>query len=159
LSKTQKKSIIKAGYIIITYFLFFIVIAEMIEENLLITIALENGLSISIFDDSKKIAADRWQVNLKARIIIVTDKVHFTRMDTEKRLEILQVVGEQINYEKKLTRNFVDEKKKEEIIKALYESFLQITRPYFSHSQFAERFVLKTYADSLEKRKWVKSWL
>ena len=129
----------------------------MTEEKLISTISLENDLLISFYDGSKKIAGDRWQVNLTARIQILTDQVQFTRMDPEKRSEIIQAVGEQINYEKKLIRNFVAEKQKEEIVTALCESFLQITRPYFSHRQFAERFVLKTYADSLEKRKWVNS--
>jgi len=130
---------------------------EMTDEKLISTISLENGLSISFYDESKKIAGDRWQVNLTARIQILTDQVQFTRVDPEKRPEILQSVGEEIYYEKKLIRNFVAEKQKEEIVTALWNSFLQITRPYFSHRQFAERFLLKTYADSLEKRKWVNS--
>jgi hypothetical protein len=129
----------------------------MTEEKLISTFSLENDLLISFYDGSKKIAGDRWQVNLTARIQILTDQVQFTRMEPEKRFEIIQEVGEQINYEKKLIRNFIAEKEKEETVTALYESFLQITRPYFSHRQFAERFVLKTYADSLEKRKWVNS--
>ena len=129
----------------------------MTEEKLISTFSLENDLSISFYDGSKKIAGDRWQVNLTARIQILIDQVQFTRMDPEKRTEIIQEIGEQINYEKKLIRNFVGEKQKEETVTALYESFLQITRPYFSHRQFAEQFVLKTYADSLEKRKWVNS--
>jgi hypothetical protein len=129
----------------------------MMEEKLISTTYFENDLSISFYDESKKIAGDRWQVILTARIQILTDQVQFTRMYPEKRSEIIQVVGEQINYEKKLIRNFVGDKQKEETVKTLYESFLQITRPYFSHRQFAERFVIKTYADSLEKRKWVNS--
>jgi len=129
----------------------------MTEEKLIITIPLENDLSISIFDGSKKIAADTWQVILTARIRIETDQVHFTRMDPKKRSKIIQLVGEQINYENKLIRNFVEEKQKEETVTALYESFLQNTRPYLSHRLFAERFVLKAYADSLEKRKWVNN--
>ena len=132
-------------------------IVEMKEEKLISTISLENDLLISFYDGSKKIAGDRWQVSLTARIQIVTDQVQFTRMDPEKRSEILQVVGEKINYEKKLIRNFVADKQKEEIVSELCESFLQITRPYFSQRQFAERFVLKTYADSLEKRNLVNS--
>jgi hypothetical protein len=129
----------------------------MTEEKLISTISLENDLSISFYDGSKKIAGDRWQVNLTARIQILTAQVQFTQVYPEKRFEILQAVGEQINYEKKLIRNFVAEKQKEETVTALWESFLQITRPYFSHRQFAERFIFKTYADSLEKRKWVNS--
>ena len=123
----------------------------MTEEKLIDTFSLENGLILSFYDESKKIAGDRWQVNLTARIQILMDQVHFTRIDSEKISEIIKEIGEKINYEKKLVRNFVAEKQKEEIVTALCESFLQITRPYLSHSQFAERFVLKTYADSLEK--------
>ncbi len=129
----------------------------MTEEKLLTTIHLENDLSISFYDESKKIAADRWQVVLTARIQINTDQIQFTQMDPEKRSKIIQLVGKQIYYEKKLIRNFIDEKQKEETVTALYESFLQIARPYLSHALFAERFVFKTYADSLEKRKWVNS--
>ena len=129
----------------------------MTEEKLIRTFSLENELLISFYDESKKIAGDRWQVTVAARIQIVTDQIQFTRMDPEIRSKIIKVVGEQINYEKKLIRNFIGEKQKEEVVTALYESFLQITRPYLSHRQFAERFVLKTYADSLEKRKWVNN--
>jgi hypothetical protein len=129
----------------------------MTEENLIRTFSLENELLISFYDESKKIAGDRWQVTVTARIQIVTDQIQFTRMDPEKRSEIIQVVGEQINYDKKLIRNFIGEKQKEEVVTVLYESFLQNTRPYLSHRQFAERFVLKTYADSLEKSKWVNN--
>jgi len=129
----------------------------MTEEKLISTISLENDLLISFNDVSKKIAGDRWQVNLTARIQILTAKVQFTRLNSEKRSEIIQALGEKIIYEKKLIRNFVAENQKEETVTALWKSFLQITRPYFSHRQFAERFVLKTYADSLEKRKWVNS--
>jgi hypothetical protein len=129
----------------------------MTENKLIYTVPLENNLLISFYDESIKIAGDRWQVKLIARIQILTAQVEITRVDPEKRSEIMQAVGEKIIYEKKLIRNFVGEKQKEETLTALYESFLQITRPYYSHRQFAERFVLKTYADSLEKRKWVNS--
>jgi hypothetical protein len=129
----------------------------MTEGKLIITISLENDLFISFYDGSKKIAGDRWQVNLTARIQILTDQVQFTRVDSEKKSEIIKEVGEQINYEKKLIRNFIADNQKEETVTALWKSFLQNNRPYFSHRQFAERFMLKTYADSLEKRKRVNS--
>lgn len=134
-----------------------IAVVEMTAEKLISTISLENDLLLSFYDGSKKIAGDRWQVNVTARIQILTDQVQFTRVDPEKRCQILQAVGEKIIYEKKLIRNFVAEKQKEETITALWKSFLQITRPYYSHRQFAERFVLKIYADSLENSRWVNS--
>jgi hypothetical protein len=130
---------------------------DISEEKLISTFSLENDLLISFYDGSKKIAGDRWQVNLTARIQIVTDQVQFTQVYPEKRFEIIKKIGEKIIYEKKLIRNFVADKIKEETVTALCESFMQIARPYLSHRQFAERFVLKTYADSLENRKWVNS--
>lgn len=129
----------------------------MPEEKLINTIPLENDLCIKIYDGSKKIAADRWQIVVTARIRIAMDQVQFTRVDSEKKSEIIQLIGDQVVYEKKMIRNFVDQKIKEETITALCESFLQNTGDYFSHHLFAERFVLKTYADSLENRKWVSN--
>lgn len=119
------------------------------EKKIINTIYLENGLILSIYDESRKIAGDRWQVNLTAVIQILTGQVQFTRIDPKKRFEVIQTVGEQIHYEKKLIKNFVADKEKEEIVLALSGSFLQNTKSYLSHRQFAERFVLKCYADSL----------
>jgi hypothetical protein len=129
----------------------------MTEEKLISTIPLENNLTISIYDESKKIAGDRWQVVLTARIQILTAQVQFSRKEPEIISKIIKMLGDQINYENKTIRNFVGEKQKEETFKSMYESFLQNTKPYFSHPQFAERFILKTYADSLEKSKRVNS--
>jgi hypothetical protein len=158
LYKLQEKPLIKSGYTKKgIYKLFLVVIVIMTEEKLINTIYLENDLILSFCDGSKKIAGDRWQVNVTARIQILMDQVQFTRLDSKKRSEIIKEIGKKINYEKKLIRNFVAEKQKEETVTALCESFLQIARPYLSQGQFAERFVLKTYADSLEKRKWVNS--
>jgi hypothetical protein len=123
----------------------------------IITIYLKNGLTLSIYDESIKIAGDRWQVNLIVRIQIVTNQIQFSRLVFEKRPEVIQTIGEQISYEKKLIRNFVANNEKEEIISGLCASFLNNTKSYLSHQQFAERFALKCYADSLEKRKWVNS--
>lgn len=134
-----------------------IVCDNMPEKKLINTIPLENDLCIKIYDGSKKIAADRWQIVVTARIRIAMDQVQFTRVDSEKKSEIIQLIGDQVVYEKKMIRNFVDQKIKEETITTLCESFLQNTGDYLSHHLFAERFVLKTYADSLENRKWVSN--
>ena len=120
------------------------------------SIPLENGLTISFYDGSRKIAADRWQIVVIARINIAVDQVQFTQMDRDVRSKLIQTIGDQIVFEKKMTRNFIDEKQKEVIVNSLYKSFLQNTMSYISHRQFAEKFVLKTYADAIEKRKWVK---
>ena len=86
----------------------------MPEEKLINTIPLENDLCIKIYDGSKKIAADRWQIVVTARIRIAMDQVQFTRVDSEKKSEIIQLIGDQVVYEKKMIRNFVDQKIKEE---------------------------------------------
>lgn len=123
----------------------------------IVTISLENGLILMIYDESKRIAGDRWHISLTARIEILTNQIQFTSLDLEKRPEVIQIIGDQINFEKKLIRNFVADNEKEEIVSELCESFLKNTRSYLSHQQFAERFALKCYADSLENRKWVNS--
>lgn len=129
----------------------------MTTEILIKSIPLENNLLISFYDGSRKIAGDRWQIIVTARINVAVDQVQFTRTDMNEVSEITKKIGDNVVFEKQLIRNFIDETQKEVMIKSLYESFLHNTMSYISHRQFAEKFILKTYADTLEKCKWVKN--
>lgn len=125
----------------------------MTEEKLINRVNLDNGLELSFYDCSRRIATDTWQVSVLAKISIDTDKTEFTITDKEKLSEIRQTIGKIITFEKKIFRSFIIEEKKEETLQFLYESFLDSTKNYFSSKQFAERLALKIFADSLKKRK------
>ncbi len=125
----------------------------MTEEKLIKRVNLDNGLELSLYDCSRRIAADTWKVILSARIEIDTDQTEFTITEKKKLYEIRQTIGKHITFEKKIMRSFINEEKKEETLQFLYESFLDNTKKYLSDKQFAERLALKIFADSLGKRK------
>jgi len=124
-----------------------------VEEKLVKIMELENGLVLKLFDVSKKIAADRWLVAFIARIEILTDNFL-----TEKNFslnvtadEIKKSLGSMVIFEKKDERNFIDEKKKDEVFKNLSLSYLNTSLSYLSHTDFSKKFILKKYKEYISK--------
>ncbi len=121
------------------------------EEKLVKIMELENGLVLKLFDTSRKIAADLWLVSFIARIEIFTDNFL-----SEKNCplnvtadEIKKSLGSVIIFEKKEERNFIDEKKKDEVFKNLSLSFLNTSLSYLSHADFSKKFILKKYKEHI----------
>ena len=65
--------------------------------------------------------------------------------------EIKKVLGEKVLFEQVLERIFIDDAKKEAVLKELTESFLDNTFNYLSHKEFPKRYVLKKYKEMVEK--------
>ncbi|WP_156915948.1 hypothetical protein [Desulfatirhabdium butyrativorans] len=121
--------------------------------TLLRSISLENGLLLQLMDRSRRIAADRWHIRIKAFIdISVQDALRNTRSYDQKE-EIENVLGKQVLYEKEMIRNFIDEKEKQAVINQVCSSFLENAMTYLSRQHFAERFVLRQYKEMLEKKR------
>jgi len=122
-------------------------------EQLVKAIALENNLTVELYDASKKIAGDRWQVSLVARMVIpVDDAIDKGGIDPTKAMEIRQVLGDAVTYEIKKQRNFIDAREKTAVFDQLLDVFSNYSRPYLSHPDFAGRFVLKTFYDRQKQR-------
>jgi hypothetical protein len=122
-------------------------------EQLVKTISLENNLTVELYDASKKIAGDRWQVSLVARMVVpVDDAIDKGGIDPTKAVEIRQVLGDAVTYEIKKQRNFIDAREKTAVFDQLLDVFSNYSRPYLSHPDFAGRFVLKTFYDRQKQR-------
>jgi hypothetical protein len=122
-------------------------------EQLIKTIPLESNLTLELFDASRKIAADRWQVTLKARMAVPVEKaIAGSHLDPAKAAEIRQILGETITYEVQKQRNFIDDREKTAVLDQLMDAFMRYTRPYLAHPEFAGRFVLKTFHDRQKQR-------
>jgi hypothetical protein len=92
---------------------------------------LDNGLTLELYDHSKRIAGgDRWTVILVARIDVeVSDH------------EAAAALGPRITYEQKRERVFVDDAEKGAAFGELRTSFLSSQQVYLSRADFGERFV------------------
>ena len=124
------------------------------KETVIKKVNLKNGLDLIFFDESKRIAGDRWHVEISARIPIRIDSLfQFGNMSNPIiDQDMIKIMGETVCFEKKLVRIFVDEKEKDSVVMNVCESYLSSAGDYLSHKNFAERFVRKIYRETLEKR-------
>ncbi|MDO9565453.1 MAG: hypothetical protein Q7J15_01720 [Candidatus Desulfaltia sp.] len=129
------------------------------EEVLINTIDLENGLKLKLFDNSRKLAGDRWLVSLIARIEIPI-KDSLLKEDGSSSLnfdEAIKVLGENLLFEQKRERIYIDEKEKDEVMKGIQDSFLSISLSYLSRSDFPKSYILKKFHEKIKKDSWQKN--
>ena len=116
------------------------------NEELIQTFDLENNLVLELFDASKKITGDRFQVSLVSRIKIpIRNDLFGKELKSPDIEDIISALGETVIYEEKDERNFVDEKEKAEVLKELCDQVKINALKYYRHPNFAGRFVLKMY--------------
>jgi len=126
------------------------------KEKLIKTMDLENGMQLNFYDTSRKIAGDRWQVSLVVRMEIPVTEVLIKDpgQSTESVNEIATVLGENVLFEQKRERNFIDDTQKAEMFKELYDSFVNSTFVYLSNEAFPRKYITKKYREAVEKGSW-----
>ena len=124
------------------------------EHTLITEETLENGVTLRLFDASRKLAGDRWLVALEACALVPVKENEI--MEDEKTGESISIrlaMGEQISFEQKRERYFIDERHKDSVFNQMLESFRFSIRDYLAHPQFPSRFVKKSIQDYLEKKR------
>ncbi len=126
------------------------------EEKLIKTLDLKNGLQLKIFDASRNLVGDRWLVSLIARMEIPVTKV-LQRSDPlpkENLNDINDVLGESVMFEQKREKNFVDISEIESVFKGMCDIFLGSSLDYLSRETFPKRYILKKYKEQIKKASW-----
>ena len=129
------------------------------EDNLIKTIDLENGLKLKLFDASRKLVGDRWLVSLIARIEMLINEL-LLKKDGAPLLnvdEIRKALGEKLLFEQKREKIFIDDKEKNEVMKGMQDLFLSSSLSYFSHSDFPQKYILKKFNEKIKKDSWYKN--
>ncbi len=118
------------------------------------TIELENGLTLEIRDESRKIGADAYVVIMGARMEIQIQKNVFTVqvISDKKFADILEILGADILYEYKSERNMIMAKEKDVVFESQVDTFVKNMVPYISKSIFPEKMILKEYRERVEKK-------
>ena len=110
---------------------------------------LENGLLLSILDESRKIAADRWQVRIRFTVAVpVAD--HYGSIPPGKippMSEVLALLGPSAVYEKVKDRNFISAEDKDDVLSALVDTFMNDAAPYLGRATFPGKYILKAFRD------------
>ena len=129
------------------------------EGKILKQVKLQNDLTVTMIDRSKKLIGDRYQVILHAEMkipirqeIIQSDE-HLGSCMTE----LQRLFGDHVLFSQKREKTFVDEKDKESLLRTMIESFMNDMIPYLSRPDFPVRFINKKYTDKLNERKRIPS--
>ena len=124
------------------------------KDKIFKTIELENGQTLEIYDESRKIAADAYVVIMGIRMKIMIQKNLFMAKEItdEKFADILEIVGEDILYEYKSERNMIMAKEKDQVFESQVDTFEKNMVPYISKPIFPEKMILKEYRERIEKK-------
>ncbi|MDY6839765.1 MAG: hypothetical protein SWH78_17545 [Thermodesulfobacteriota bacterium] len=117
------------------------------EEKLVDMISLENGLTLELYDASKRVAGDRWLVSMVASIEVGLKPEYLKGQDSEDVLldDIGAAMDDKAVYRYEKIRNFIAETEKDEVFKELKQRFLDANLRYLSSPEFPRRLILKKY--------------
>lgn len=113
--------------------------------------ALQNGLTLELWDHSRLVAGDRWYVLLEARIAVPV------RIDTlppelkPKAAQVLATLGDEIIFSHNDERNFIAGSEAPGLLQEMQERVLALAPGYFGHDDFAARLIRRKYAEQQKR--------
>ncbi len=127
---------------------------QKMNSSVFKTIELENGLTLEIRDESRKIGVDAYVVIMGARMEIRVKKDLFVAQEVSdsKFTDILAILGDDILYEYKSERNMIMAKEKDAVFESQVGTFVKNMVPYISKPIFPEKMILKEYRERVEKK-------
>ncbi len=128
------------------------------NEKLIKTIVLGNGLILEIYDHSRKAAGDRWLVKMVAKVDNSIDYlINNARESSKLNLQIDELkkfFGACIRYEQRREHNFINEMEKDNVFNDLLTSYLKSSQTYLSHPDFPVRYAARAYLKKKQQSTW-----
>lgn len=125
-------------------------------DNLLIeTVYLGEGITVKIFDASKKLPADRWQITLTARLEIPVETLYREKPEKFPPAEDLRAtLGDPLIYEHKDVRQFIDANEKPAVFESLRKTFTERVLPHIAKPRFHVNYAAKKYKEYTRQQTW-----
>lgn len=114
---------------------------------------LANGLSFTVTEHSRVIAADRWYVKVVGVISLpLTDAAVAAIVDDEPLLQsrVRRYLGATVEHQLVKDRNFVDGAAKDEVVKELVAQLLETVGAYLEVEAFPARLLASKYREARE---------
>jgi hypothetical protein len=115
------------------------------SKKLIEKIALPNGLTLEIWDQSHSIAADTDKVTLYICAPIPLDSSFFSENTQYEKTR--QCFGDTLLFEYRNERSFVAKADRDQVFRQFIDIFKKDTLPYLSKPDFARRYALSKYRD------------
>jgi hypothetical protein len=126
---------------------------EQESTRRLIRQALANDIILELWDYSRPLVGDRWFVGLETRISIPVRRNTLPPDLQDQADQVLETLGDTIIYTHREERNFIAAREVPALLQEMQDRMLALTPGYFGHTDFAARFLRKTYAARQEEQR------
>jgi len=118
---------------------------EIIDEQ-----QLANGMTVKVYDQSKKIAGDRWLVKIFCEATIPVAEDFFSRL-AEADTALLSAVREKMagfmSFGVAKEKNFIDAAEKDSALRAMVEQVSANMLAYLANQKFPEKLFVRRYEE------------
>ena len=127
---------------------------NMESEKILAAAVLPNGITVTFYDLSRKVAADRWLVKVKCEADFEVGEQLFASINDAKLAVALQEDGaNRMRHQLFRERNFIDAREKDAVLHDLFTKLHENAITYMGSELFLRRlFEKKVEAFKLENR-------
>lgn len=115
---------------------------------------LPNGLLLEFWDESRKLAGDRWHLAVRAVVPIPLSEHPVEGIPSTVIDLILREVGDHLCFQLKEERNFIVETEVATLREELKEVFVKNCLSYLSHPAFPSRSLSRKVREVAEKMGW-----
>lgn len=123
------------------------------EVEVLLEKKLGNGVTFTITEQSRVIAADRWYVKVVGVVSLPLTDSAFAEINEEDPVMLAMVrryLGETLEHRLVRDRNFVDAAVKDEVVKELVTQLLETVGAYLEVESFPARLLASKYREARE---------
>jgi len=129
----------------------------MSKEKLRARHKLANGLCLEVWDRSRPVAGDRWQVVLEARMAVPVTAANLPAELVPDEAAVGTALGQEVVYCRRDERNFIALGEVADILKEMESRLLELVPSYLGHPDFAPRFLRRKYAEYRAKQSWQRA--
>lgn len=126
------------------------------SERLIEKVTLPNGLILELWDNSRRMAGDRWLVSLMAKVEVPVLPEYFSALDHGEQAyrDLVDANGDPLVFTQEKIRHFVDGSETQETITGFCQRFKDNLIGYLGNPKFAPQYVLKKYGDLRDRQNW-----
>ena len=123
-------------------------------ERLLLRHSLPNGLILELYDCSRPMAGDRWQVVLEVRLPIPVSVASLPPDLANRAQEVIAALGPEIIFSQRELHHFIDARDVPGCLEEMQARLLEVLKGYLGHPDFAWRYIRRKFAEHQERQHW-----
>ena len=121
---------------------------EILEQR-----KLENNMTVTVHDQSKKMAGDRWLIKIVCEAELPVDEEFFSRLpeeDIELQAEVREIMAGSVLFSVAKERTFVAETERVALVERMVEEIMANMVTYLNRPEFPERLFASKYRELRE---------